>query len=312
MQNIIEYLREEVVKDLFELNSFSSSWEVWRTEIGKLVPILNPTNIVDLGDSLSDIFTMTGVDRSQSSVAGGGHAWEAIVCWYLNICLIGSRTVIIKQKKKFIPTTVQEALTVKYDSFRSNTEADLIAITFPNKVHYTSYDKKLIDVVDKRGNSIPVIKKNKYNYKSVIDALLRNDFNEIELGVIQCKTNWKDNAQIPMLWDMVYASEGFYNRNITVGSALYKIRNIQKFSYSFVTVPTNSGDDIKPTSTQVKRVRKISGGNYWGHPSLSGVSNSLKEIFGVNFENATENGLLDNLNEALLEFEDKYSYFRLK
>lgn len=312
MITIIEHLRKEVVSDLFNLRSFSNSWGIWKSEINKLMPVLNPSNVINLGDHLSEIFTMTGTERNQSSVAGGGHAWEAILCWYLNLCLIGTRTVVIKQKMKFTPTPVRDALTVKYDSFRSNTEADLIAITFPNKEHYTLFDKELIEVSDDRGKKIPINFKGEYNYKSIIDALLRNDFNEIEIGVIQCKTNWKDNAQIPMLWDMVYASEGFYNRNIAVGSALYKIRNIQKFSYSFVTVPTNKNDEIKPTSTQVKRVQKISGGNYWGHESVSGVASSIKEIFGSNFENATDTGLLNSLKTALVDFDSNYNYFNLK
>ena len=33
---------------------------------------------------------------------------------------------------------------------------------------------------------------------------------------LQCKTNWNDNAQVPMLWDIIYSSNEKLN-NISVG-----------------------------------------------------------------------------------------------
>lgn len=111
----------------------------------------------------------------------------------------------------------------------------------------------------------------------ILDALVARDFNEIEKHIIQCKTNWNDNAQVPMLWDAVYAADRFRN-GITVGQNGYSIRNVDMFTYSFATVPTVKLEKIKKDSTCVLRVRNLSGGNYWGLPSQIGIADSLKEM----------------------------------
>ena len=123
-------------------------------------------------------------------------------------------------------------------------------------------------------------------------------FNEYEIGIIQCKTNWNDNAQTPMLWDMVYSSSGFAGRNINVGTSAYSIRHVKLFTYSFVTVPTSRGP-FTPNSMPVKRVYHLSGGNYWGKPAVSSVANSLKDIFGKNFQEGCHTNLRTDLNNAL-------------
>src|SRR5690625_7971017 len=113
------------------MNSFNKAWSRWKSEIQNNIHHLTANNVVNLGDELGDIFRLTAVSgRSQSTVSGAGNAWEALVCWYLNLNLIGSRTVVVKQKKSLIPEPVRQALTVSYGTFPSGTESDLIAITF--------------------------------------------------------------------------------------------------------------------------------------------------------------------------------------
>lgn len=312
-QNICEYLRERIITELFtSLNTFDYCWPVWKAEINSYIGEITPTNIINLGDRLSDIFRSTGEKgRSQSEVSGGGTVWEALVCWYMNLCLLESRTVVIKHKKQLIPEPVRQAITVKYGTFPSNTESDLIAITFPDKPDYLIMDKYDITARDKNGNMIkPLVGRDKYNYTPIIDYLSDRDFNDYEIGIIQCKTNWNDNAQIPMLWDMIYASNGSFSRNITIGSSAYSIRNIRKFTYSFVTVPTTSGK-ITSESTCVKRVQNISGGNYWGRATQPSVAHSIKDIFGNNFTSGTPNGIRSSLSNALPKLYTHYSYFRL-
>ncbi|MGN7375282.1 hypothetical protein ACTHPZ_14100 [Bacillus halotolerans] len=312
-QNIVEYLREEAVNDLFKMETFRRSWQVWKDVIQNHLTPLNASNVIDLGDKLSAVFRLTGVPgRSQSDISGAGNAWEALVCWYLNICLIGTRTVVVKQKKNLIPTPVSDALTVSYGTFPSGTESDLIAITFPDKSDYTELDKLSISIRDNSGNVVPAVKQRGrvYNYKPIINALLERDFSSCEVGVIQCKTNWNDNAQIPMLWDMIYSSRGFMRHSITVGTSAYSINDLKKFTYSFVTVPTVQLSKIKPSSTCVKRVQNLSGGNYWGHSSMPSVANSVKDIFGKNFSSST-NGMLRRLNSELQFVSSTYSYFKL-
>ena len=268
---------------------------------------------MDLGDNLGDIFRSTGVaGRAQNEVSAAGHTWEALVCWYLNLCLANSRVVVIKQNKQMIPDPIRHAITVKYGNFPSNTEADLIAITFPDHMNYTKNINLLSKQHDILNTGISIFKKDGYlNFKAVLDILCDKDFDKFEVGIIQCKTNWNDNAQIPMLWDMIYSAQGFANQ-ITVGNEGYSINNLKQFTYSFVTVPTVDLEKINSNSTQVKRVANLSGGNYWGHPTKNNVAQSLKEIIGRNYGDGTNNNVLKNsLPSVIQSITTKFKYFKI-
>lgn len=319
-QNIIEYARELSINKLFSVSGFQNSWSTWKIVMNENIFFKKlPTEhqIYDLGDSLRNIFKTTGEEgRSQSAVSSGGSNWEGLVCWYLNLCLIGRRTFVIKHNKELIPEPVSNAITVNYGNFQSNTESDLIAITFPDKPEY-SIDKNEISIKDKYGNIVDIMNKKKYPLLEVLNALVARDFAEMEIHIIQCKTNWNDNAQIPMLWDAVYSASAFKN-GISVGSNGYSIQDVQRFTYSFVTVPSNTveivgntTDRYKPTSTAVLRVKGLSGGNYWGMPSIPGVASSVKELVQRNLKNGHNNGILYTLRSAMPELYTTYSYFGL-
>ena len=316
-QNIIEYARELSVNQLFKANGFNTVWDIWKSEIKNkyLSDIPTEHQIHELGDHLRDIFRTTGqAGRSQSDVSGGGANWEALVCWYLNLCLIGRRTFVIKHHNSLIPDPVKKAITVNYGSFPSNTESDLIAITFPNKEDYT-IDKDLICVNDVNQNEVRTRVGSSYNFLPVLSALVSRDFPEVEIHIIQCKTNWNDNAQIPMLWDAVYSANNFRN-GIHVGSDGYSIHDAARFSYSFVTVPSNQlekggNEQYKPTSTAVLRVKNLSGGNYWGTSSKAGVASSVKELVERNLKSGHAQGILSTIKQALPDLGTTYSYFKL-
>ena len=118
VQNIIEYARELSASKLFHTNGFSSAWSTWKEKINTDIFLAStPTEyqIYSIGDYLRDIFKTTGqAGRSQSDVAGGGASWEALVCWYLNLCLIGRRTFVIKHNRELIPEPISKAITVNY------------------------------------------------------------------------------------------------------------------------------------------------------------------------------------------------------
>lgn len=308
-QNIIEYLREQAIKGLFATSGFSGNWNTWRNEVNSLIPNKSARQIFDLGDNLSNIFKSTASGRDQSGVSIGGASWEALVCWYLNLCLIGRRTVVIKHSKKLIPAPISDAITVNYNNFTSNTESDLVAITFPDREEYTM-DKLNIAVNDANNVLVPTMIKKKFNMNQILDALAHRDFSDIEIHIIQCKTNWNDNAQIPMLWDMIYSANAFRN-NIKVGKNGYSIHDVNRFSYSFVTVPTVDLDKIKATSTCVKRVYNLSGGNYWGLPSQSNVASSIKELLGRNLNLGASSNHLTTLAAEIPKLSTDYSYFRV-
>tara|TARA_Y100000296_G_scaffold19347_1_gene23072 strand:+ start:865 stop:1722 length:858 start_codon:yes stop_codon:yes gene_type:complete len=255
---MIEGLRRNAVLSLHKMGTFSACWPIWRSEIAaRTSDLRDPTAIYDLGEQLSQIFALTSSGgRDQGALSGGGAAWEALVCWYLNVVMIGSRAVVIKQNRSLIPDAFLSAMTVVYGNFPTNTESDLSGIVFPDNfpLHSGQFDsEKLQDYV--AGN-----------------------INEFSLHNIQCKTNWNDNAQIPMLWDMIYSFRGAKNRNVHIGHDGFDLDDLREFTYSFVTVPSQK-KAIKANSMAVQRVRGLSGGNYWGKPTDPHVALGLPSIF---------------------------------
>ena len=279
--NIIEYIRKEAVTSIFRMTDFSRSFQIWRPSILKLLgPNYRFHQMLDLGDSLRDIFKSSGQPgRSQSSVSRGGTTWEGLVGWYLDFNLVGTRAVVIKQSKPLVPTPIADAITVNYGNFASNTESDLISIVFPKHVDFTR------DISSYYNN------KGRLDYKSTVNDLCKMHIPDIDIGIIQCKTNWNDNAQIPMLWQMVYSSQGFNpaggGMRVTVGRNGYRIEDFHSFFYAFVTVPSGKRQtSYESGSLPVKRVMNLSGGNYWGMKSSSGAASSIKEFFVNNYKSA--------------------------
>lgn len=308
-QNIVEKLREEAVKSLFNPdNKFILAWPTWQPLIRGLANTPTATQIINLGDHLHDIFQSTAAGRDQSQVAAGGANWEALICWYLNICCIGRRTVIIKHSKDLIPEPISDAMTVNYGATPSNSESDLVAITFPDLPEY-SIDKDSISVNDINGHPVAISHSGSmgYNLNDVLNALTARDFANIEVHIIQCKTNWRDNAQIPMLWDMIYHANGF-NATISLGQNNYSLANTRFFSYSFATTPTGN-NNYTATSMPVVRVRSLSGGNYWGLPSCTGIAQSMKEMLSRNLGNGATSNHIATLTSELPNLQTTYSYF---
>lgn len=313
MSNVIEALRQESVTRLFGGTVFAQSFNSWKNTINDITPSKTSRQVIDLGDHLSEIFRTTGTaGRGQGDVSGGGAAWESIVCWYLNFCSIGRRSVVIKHSRALIPEAISDAITVNYRNFVSNTESDLVAIIFPDKPEYR-IEKELIQINDGNGRPVPLYTQGrnpKYNLSAILNALCHRDFNELEIHIIQCKTNWNDNAQIPMLWDMIYSATNFRN-NVTVGRNGYSITNAAQFSYSFITVPTSRITSITANSTCVKRVSNISGGNYWGRPTQNNIASSLKEMLQRNLAHSHASNFLTTLQTELPRLNTDYGFFGL-
>lgn len=113
---MLEQLREHVVTDLLAQRTVASVWPTWRPELQRrLAPAgaaKHVHQLLALGGKLSDVFQTTGGgDRDQSSVSGGGAAWESLVCWYMNLCLVGTDAIVAK-KSSDLPTCVRHATTV--------------------------------------------------------------------------------------------------------------------------------------------------------------------------------------------------------
>ena len=310
--SLCEYIREEAINAVFKMGTMQKVWPVWQEKIHEILgPEPSAGDIIALGDHLAEIFKSTGEKgRGQGSLSGGGAAWEGLVCWYMNLCLAGSRGVVIKQSKNLVPDPISHALTVKYNNFKSNTESDLVGIVFPDDEEYIC-DLKELGEKGKSGKA-EAFKGGKLNYKPFINEIVDRDFSKLEVFVIQCKTNWNDNAQIPMLWDMIYRTKEFVDTGIVVGDKSYSIRNLSRFGYGFVTVPSTKPEKLTPTATAVQRVRSLSGGNYWGRSSEHAVAESVAEIFSRNFHSASsKSGMRADLSDLISNLKTQYKYFKI-
>ncbi len=299
MESASEIIRRRVIEDLLLVDTVSTCWPTWKSEIWNSMPSgLSAKGLInELGTSLSRVFSSTNMaGRNQSSQSGAGTAWEALICWYLNICLIGTQAVVIK-KTSHVPMPIREALTVMYGTVKTNTESDLVAITLPEDSILDGYSKQYFSV-------------GRVKFDDRLSSLLA----QVEVCIIQCKTNWNENAQIPMLWDLIYSATGFQSGRASVGINGHTVKALRRFAYAFATVPTNRLEGYNRNSSPVLRVTNLSGGNYWGREALNGVASSLPDIFTKNFFAATQNlGLpwKNHLNDELRDYKDKYSYFSL-
>lgn len=262
---MIEGLRQEALGSIFRMPTFAKNRAIWGPAVDDLTDnMTNPDAIYNLGGKLGQVFAMTGeTGRDQSSLSGGGAAWEGLVCWYLNTVMTGTRAVVVKQSMSLVPKVVSNAMTVTYKNVRTNTESDLTGIILPDH-------DEILEGVYQRGR---------------LNELISANLGRTSTHSIQCKTNWNDNAQIPMLWDMVYQFRDVKSHSVRIGIDGVDLDDFEEFTYSFVTVPTGK-KIIKPNSMQVHRVHSLSGGNYWGRPSESGVAESISEIFKRVFKRA--------------------------
>src|SRR5438105_15641440 len=111
--NVVESMREIAIKDLNSTKTFNMSWPTWKNKINSVLGTsYNHNSLIDLSYALRDIFKTTSVTgRSQSTVSMSGVAWESLICWYINLCCIGSRVVALR-KMSLTPEPIRNSLTV--------------------------------------------------------------------------------------------------------------------------------------------------------------------------------------------------------
>jgi hypothetical protein len=264
------------LQQLAAVGSFSDSYKVWEPHIRKILAgKIDGHSLFNLGDKLSEIFRTTGGDgRTQGSLSGGGAAWECLVCWYLNLIFWNTPIFVARQNRHFVPSVINDSICVTISSTQTNTESDIVIFSVPE-----------VDCLT--GSTLTDL--NNHLVDRIGDA---------ELCVLQCKTNWNDNAQIPMLWDMIYNSATFRIPYVSVGRNGVNPSSFRQFSYAFVTVPTNQGE-YRSTSAAVLRVRGLTGGNYWGKPTESSIAASIKELAGRRFPTVFAGGVITHMNSSI-------------
>jgi hypothetical protein len=201
-------------------------------------------------------------DRDNAGVSNAGVNWECLITWYLNICLCGTTAVAFKGNKNLTPEGLDKALTVKYQGYRLRSEADLLLVYLEKEAFNVEIDTSISPITS-------------------FNKIVTENFKEARVINIQCKTNWNDTAQVPMLWNLVYSPD-FKHVSVKIGVNGFHIKNLKMFRYAFATVPTQRDPEnkFKSTSLPVLRVQTLSGGHYWGRKSKNGVCDSIKQIFG--------------------------------
>ena len=274
--NDLEDFKLKYLRQLSDVSSFEKAWAVWKPSIeSKIKHSRDSGSLFDLGDCLSEIFKTTRVSgRDQGTLSGGGTAWECLVTWYLNLIFWGTHVIVVRQNIRFVPECISNCVTVTIANNQTNTESDLLIFSVPDHGFFS-------------GDNV-------YDLNNFLKAKL----SQIDLVVLQCKTNWNDNSQIPMLWDMIYNSESRLS-NVSVGINGVNPQALKNFSYGFVTVPTNKSEKMKPSSVSVLRVKNLTGGNYWGMPTTPDIAASLKEFPGRHFPDKFEGGVKGHIQKQI-------------
>lgn len=265
MSHALDEFRFGTLHNLARIPSFQKAWPTYRAAIVEILGD-NPTgqDVFRLGDRLSDIFRANFAERSQSGVSAGGTNWECLVSWYLNFVCYGTGLVAAKRTRKNTPRVLSDSISVTLHGYSATTEADVLVY------------------------SVPGIETSRIENLTVEDVnqLIEIDTNACSVAVVQCKTNWNDNAQIPMLWDMIYRSLTFVEAaSVRIGQNGVNPKSFRNTSikYAFMTVPTTSRDKIKAGGVAVTRVSGLSGGNYWGYPTKDGVAAGFSDFLNCNF-----------------------------
>lgn len=279
----IEFLRAVNLRSIADKSSFQTNWRKYYPFIMEHTGgFKDAKKIFDLGSKLSEIFAITRVpnQRDNSAVSNAGANWERLVQIYLNIVFSGTRGVCIRLSQATCPAVYRDATSIWYGNNQTNTEADLAVVVFPE-----GFDFEL----------------NEATFMRDLEARASADLHRTKFGIVQCKTNWNDNAQIPMLWDIVYRAQHNSNEKMKIGANSVSINNFlnNQITYSFVTVPTQN-TAFNSNTMAVKRVGALSGGNFWGRPTQRGVAQAVSEIFNRNFSEAFDGKtVVANIQAAL-------------
>lgn len=271
MINIIEQLRAQSVQSLLKIKKFKEGLDSRMAFLRSRIGSKSKVDIIKLGNHLSEAFLLLGrKDRSQGGLSSAGAVWEALVVWYINLCLAGTRAVCLRGGT-FCPSPIKDSITIMYENIALRSEPDVMIVSFPD--------------VDSQPPAPSIADMSK-----ILNLISEQKFGQIGVVNIQCKTNWNDNAQIPMLWNMLYnqARRGAVIPNgFGIGRNGMTLNNIGHFGYAFATVPTQKKGPTgyKANSLEVLRVKSMSGGNYWGFPSISGVCLNISEIFNFFMRN---------------------------
>lgn len=220
--------------------------------------------VSQLGSSLNALFAK----RQKIPTSSMQPLWRDLVLWYLNLCYAGTHAVAVT--KRFVLPCVRDALSINYDNRSVKSDMDIVVLACP----------ALLDPV-------PGVLGEKAMLARA-DALLGESFGKSAVVNVQAKTHWNDSAQTPMLWNVIYRQarlRQIVENGFGVGRGMWSIANLGDFGYAFVCAPSNrEALNYEPHRVAVLRVRGMTAGAYWGHPTRNGVAASIGEFFIRQFQ----------------------------
>lgn len=272
---LIEEIRKDVISHSLTRSSVTEGWQSRRDFFrSKFVDPESPTRLelINLGSHLSEAFGLGDHgERNNEKLSTAGYLWAAIVSWYFNICYAGTHAIAFPGGKS-APQALKDAMSITYQNDSLRSDSDILILSLPDLEKEKSCGSSNLNHLR-------------------LEKLVAENFKKCSLINIQCKTNWNDNAQIPMMWNLIFQqaiSNTHAPQGFLVGKNSFHLRNLGYFAYSFITVPSGGVEKIKPTSMQVLRVKTLTGGAYWGRKTSRGISRSISEFFSHQYSASVE------------------------
>ena len=200
--------------------------------------------------------------RDQSGLSQSGKVFECLTSWYLNILFWNTPVVVGSAGKNRVPDVLRDVTTVNVNNSECNSETDVFAFSIPDADYFS------------------------YTGIASVNEWLVPRLSKVNLTMIQTKTNWKDNVQIPMLWNLIYKDKLIYE-GVRIGRNGQFLESLESFSYAFITIPSGKGslDEIcAPHERHVLRVQQMSGGNYWCASRKENVAKAIYDFPDRNFK----------------------------
>lgn len=283
----VDEFRMLVLKDLVaSWSSFTDAMQTWRGAIHGYMPLPHTGNrAFAFGEDLYDVFRSNPGKGTRAAGSEAGYAFQGLLVWYLNMLLFGTDVIVSHNKGDLIPASLTQATAVSISNNPSNSEADLFAYSVP-------------------GGSTKAM--GAFGTNIAVEGAISGNLAETSVSILQLKTTWNENAQLPMLWDVIYreAAAGRTSPNFKIGSKGNTPAAFRNFSYGFATVPGHRQINYPPTSLPARRVQNLSGGNYWLRPRKANVAENVNEFPGTNFAGhiaSTPSGSLSGHIQANLD-----------
>jgi hypothetical protein len=264
--------------------------------------------LISLGGVIRDVFRSNktnarggvSVSESQSAMSAGGTSWERMVVWYLNALGSGLNMIALNKKgqSSFLPVSFLDAFCVTVNNASTSSDLDVVALNWIGSGNQDWMD----EVFD--SNKKYDMKRAKKIFINLVDSYPDN----FSVCVLSTKTNWNDNIQTPMLWNLVF-TKGFHHPLVSVGRNQCSTEQFGYFSYGFATVPTSRYQSFTHKSTPVIRASTFSAGSYWGLPAdESKRMLPLSEIFGNRTMMPTGRDVGENLFDFLSEVDGREAF----